>query len=281
MMLQLGLFCTHCWTRGVSLCATFALGLFVFGVSSATAQPNFLFFGFEVDEELTANTYGGANSTDGLDGAGFGITQGSSAFVINNATAQCCTIINSSVSSGSTGESLNNFNAASAAAIAMESSPGRFYFDFGYDVSDVPANAYAQIGIVINSDAGYDNTIGFGKLLTGNVGPTGNFPVLGTAANDGATMEILDSSDFAAGDYKGLVRVSMPIGAAPLLKFGTGGDGVLNFAQVGFSVNGGWAGSMKMSFDNVGFQVNVVPEPATCSLLSLTLAGLLMRRRVL
>lgn len=261
-------------SRALAVCAAVVL------IASTTwAQPNVTYFEFEVDEELTTNTYGGVNSTGGLDGAGFGVTQGSSAFVIDNATAKCCTIINTNVGGSSTGESLNNYNAARTAAIALESNPGRFYFDFGYDVSAVPANAFAQIGIVLNSDAGYDNSIGFGKLLGGNIGPTGNFPVLGTAAADGATMEVLDPSNFAAGDFKGLVRVSMPIGATPLLKFGTGGDGVLNFAQVGFTVNGGWAGTMKMSFDNVGFQVNVVPEPATCSLLGLALAGLLMRRR--
>jgi hypothetical protein len=260
MKMQLGSFLI----RGVAVCATLVLS-----AGAVLAQPNITYFEFEVNEGLTANTYGGANSTLGLDGAGYGITQGSSAFVINNATAQCCTIINSQVNGLATGEQLNNYNAARTAALLLDSRPGAFVFDLGYDVSGVFADAFLQIGVIINSDAGFSNSTVFGPLLGGNIGPTGNFPVLGAAAASGATMEVLDPSNFAAGDFKGLIRVSVPIvngdANSHTLPFGTNGDGVFDFAQVGFGINGGWPGFLDLSFDNVGFFA--VPEPTSLALL--------------
>ncbi len=261
-------------SRGVSACVLLALS-----VGTAVAQPNITYFEFEVNEGLTANTYGGVISAAGL-GGGFGVTQGSSAFVIDNATAQCCTIINSQVNGLAVGEQLNNYNAARDAALLLDSTPGFFVFDLGYDVSGVFADAFLQIGVVINSDAGFSNSTVFGPLLGGNIGPTGNFPVLGSAAASGATMEVLDPSNFAAGDLRGLVRVSVPIvnGDANnlTLPFGTNGDGVLDFAQVGFGINGGWPGFLDLSFDNVGFLA--VPEPASLMLLGACGLVALVRR---
>jgi hypothetical protein len=271
MRWQLGFF-----GRGLAACAMLALS-----AGAAMAQPNFTYFEFEVDEGLTANTYSGANSTGGLDGLGFGITEGSSAFVINNATAQCCSILNSQVNGMATGEQLNNYNAAAAAAAVLDNTPGAFVFDLGYDASGVFADAFVQIGVVINSDAGFSNSTVFGPLLAGNVGPTGNFPVLGGAAASGATIEVLDPSDFAGGDFKGLIRVSVPIvngdGDANTLPFGTNGDGVLDFAQVGFGINGSWPGFLDLSFDNVGFLA--VPEPTGLALLGTCGLVALVRRK--
>lgn len=259
---------------GLAVCA--AVGL-MFG--SAIAQPNITYFEFEVNEGLTANTYGGVNSAAGL-GGGFGVTEGTSAFVIDNATAQCCTIINSQVNGLAAGESLNNYNAARDAALVLDGTPGAFVFDLGYDVSGVFADAFLQIGVLINSDAGFSNSTVFGPLLGGNIGPTGNFPVLGSAAASGATITVLDPSNFAAGDFRGLIRVSVPIvngdADSNTLPFGTGGDGVLDFAQVGFGINGGWPGFLDLSFDNVGFYV--VPEPTSLSLFGVCGLFALVRR---
>jgi hypothetical protein len=258
MKTQLGLL-----GRCLVVCAAIALV-----TGTALAQPNITYLEFEVNEGLTANTYGGAISAAGL-GGGFGVTQGSSAFVIDNATAQCCTIINTQVNALSTGEPLNNYNAAKSAALRLDNQPGALMFDLGYDVSGVFADAFLQIGVIINSDAGFSNSTIFGPLLGGNIGPTGNFPVLGSAAASGATIEVLDPSNFAAGDLRGLIRVSVPIvnGDADTLTlpFGTNGDGIFDFAQLGFGINGGWPGFLDLSFDNVGFLV--VPEPTSLALL--------------
>jgi hypothetical protein len=271
MKMQLGFL-----SRGLAVCAAMALI-----AGSALAQPNITYFEFEVNEGLTTNTYGGANSAAGL-GGGFGVTQGSSAFVIDNATAGCCTFLSSSVNGMSTGEQLNNYNAARTAALLLDNTPGFFVFDLGYDASGVFSDAFLQIGVVINSDAGFSNSTVFGPLLGGNVGPTGNFPVLGAAAASGATMEVLDPSNFAAGDFRGLIRVSVPIvngdANSHTLPFGTGGDGIFDFAQVGFGRNGSWPGFLDLSFDNVGFLA--VPEPGSLSLLAVCgLAALVRRNR--
>jgi hypothetical protein len=93
-------------------------------------------------------------------------------------------------------------------------------------------------------------------------------------------MEVLDPSNIAAGDFRGLIRVSVPIvngDSDPLtLPFGTNGDGVFDFAQVGFGINGGWPGFLDLSFDNVGFYV--VPEPTCMALLGMCGLVALVRR---
>lgn len=259
----------------VAVVAVFSLALFQPGL--AYAQPNILFFEFETDEQLTVDPFGGVISSGGLDGAGFGVTQGNSALVLDNVTQPGgFTLINSDYNGFSTGEGLNNYNAAASAAALLNSNPGTLSFDLGYDASGVFADAFIQIGVVINSDEGFNNSTVFGPLLGGNVGPTGDFPTLGSAGASGATLTVLDPSDFAAGDFLGLIRVEIPTGPGALLPFGDGGDGSLDFIQLGFGYNGGWPGFLDLSLDNVGW--SVVPEPTSAAIVAIGLASLGLRR---
>ncbi len=249
-------------------------------VGMAFAQPDITVLEFEVNEMLANNPWGGTNSAAGL-GGGYGVTQGNQALVIDNKTSGCCDLFVIDVNGSESGEELNNWIASAAAATAIAASPpGHLSFDFGYDVTGVFADAFFQVGATLNSEAGFYG-VGFGQLLGGNIGPTGNFPVLGGAGAQGATMTVLDPSNFAAGDKRGLVRVTIPVGPGQLMQFGDGGDPGFDYAQIGFTFNGGWPGFLDMSFDNVGFIVNdVVPEPTSIALLGMCgLLGLIRRTR--
>jgi hypothetical protein len=241
---------------------------------------------FEVNEGTpSSNPHAGANSNIGLDGVvgGVGITEGANAFVIKNIPSN-----NSSdelgyqVSSSSTGEALNNYNAFVQAYNAIAGGNDVFLtYDYGYDTTNVTNTAFYQPGIALNSDQGFSERR-FGNLLQGNIGVGGNFPQLNaTAAAGGATMTILDPSTFGT-DNRGVIRMRIPVGTAgnsKLLNIGPGGDSVNDFFQIFFHSQGGWQGTMDLAIDRVGFDVVPIPEPATIAMIGTSLLALAFTRR--
>jgi len=242
-------------------------------------------FTFEINEGATlANPHGGANSTTGLDGAvgGVGITQGAQAFIINDIPpANDSTELSYQMSSSGVGEEANNYNAFVSAYNAIVSGFDVYLtYDYGYDATGVTTQGFFQPGIALNSDQGFSERR-FGNLLEGNIGPGGNFPILDAgAAAGGATMTVLDPSNFATGDMRGVIRVRIPVGTAgdlELLNIGPGGNATHDFFQIFFHSQGGWQGTQDWSIDRVGF--DVIPEPASLAISAFGLVALALLRR--
>lgn len=252
----------------------------------AKAQLDIEVLTFEtVEENEASNIFGALNSSVGLDGVngGLGITEGSQALLINDVpAANSDNFIAYGFSSSDTGEAGDNFAAFNAAHAAMESGKEVFLsFDFGFDSSGVTNDfGFFQPGIAVNSDAGFSE-LRFGNLLEGNIGPAAtSFPTLDSnAATAGVTMEVLDPSNAPDGDPRGLVRVVIPIGhdGTKPLNIGDGGDGLNDFFQLQFHRQGGWEGTIDVSFDRVGFIV--IPEPSSLILAALGLTMRLTGRR--
>ena len=154
-------------------------------------------------------------------------------------------------------------------------------YDYGYDATGVTSTGFFQPGIALNSDFGFSERR-FGNLLQGNIGPGGNFPTLNAAAAaGGATLTILDPINYT-NDNRGVARIRIPVGTTgnlKLLNMGPGGDTTNNFFQIFFHSQGGWIGTQDWSLDRVGFDVVIIPEPASLGIVGIGLAVLALVRR--
>jgi hypothetical protein len=169
---------------------------------------------------------------------------------------------------------------AAAATAAEAGQDVRLNFDVTFDAAGVTNEGFLQVGVFVNSEAGFQ-ALWFGGLLEGNIGFTGAFPTLDPAAiAGGVTMTTLDPVSYPAGDNLGAVRVSIPVGPGTIMPIGSGGDPGFDFAQMGFNMNSGYGGVVDFSFDNVGFEI--IPEPTTGAMMVMTgmaMAALGRRRK--
>jgi hypothetical protein len=266
--------------------ACLALVVAAVGIT-ASARAEFLpLLTFE-GPDLSGNPDGGEGIGANNGGAlgTFGATQGTSAWVFQNkvisgsATLFDIGTVNGDPIPPNDPERRNNYLAIAAASEAAKTQDVFLQFDLTYDASKVTSTGFLQVGVFINSEAGYDQ-VAFGDLLGGNIGPGGAFPTLGAAgAAGGVTLTVLDPSNYSGGDNLGAVRVSIPVGATKILMLSDGGTPGFDFAQFGFNVNGAPGGTVDFGFDNVGFQVGPVPEPASLGCLALAGLAMLAKRR--
>ena len=253
------------------------------GGNAFAAQLNVLTFE-SGEEDLITDTYGATETNVGLDGVvgGVGITEGQQAIVMKNISASpSAAFVTYQFSSGGVGEEGANYAGFNAAQQAMDNGADVFLnFDFGFDASGTTSAGFFQPGIALNSDGGFSSKW-FGALLQGNIGPgASSFPTLNaTAASQGVTMTFLDPYNLVGGDPRGVVRISIPVGSdgTKALNLDDGGDNVNDFFQIQFHKQGGWGGTIDVSFDNVGF--TIIPEPATLALAGLGFVTFIGRRR--
>jgi hypothetical protein len=255
---------------------------------TASARAEFLpFLTFE-GPDLSGNPDGGEGIGANNGGAlgTFGATDGTSAWVFHNKVVSGAQTlfdigtVNGNPSPPNDPEQRNNYLVFAAAAEAAKTQPVFLQFDLSYDATNITTAGFLQPGVIINSEGGFSNSIGFGGLIGGNIGPGGNFPNLpAAAAAKGITMTVLNPSDFTAGDYIGAVRLSIPTGPGQALPLSDGGTPGFDYAQFGFSINGNPTGTAEYAFDNVGFQIGPVPEPASAGLVAVAGLAMLARRR--
>lgn len=244
--------------KHVCIAATF-VALMTASAAHAVKIPLFTFENdeFAGDSELI-NPLNGANSSTGL-GGGFGITEGTQAFVVNNATASERPVWQTTVSGSDTGESLANYQAFRSAVSALQAGQNvTFNFDFSYDFTNVTDGAFFQPGLIFNnSGAGYQSNLAYGGLAGGNVRSYGDFPFIGPAAqNGGGTLTVVDPVNYTD-DLKGTLRMSIPVGlpgSGKPIMIGNNTDNADNsYFQFAFNTNGGWGGTANYAFDNFYF----------------------------
>jgi hypothetical protein len=267
--------------------------------AAGSAQAQFLPMATFEGPDLSGTPDGGEGLGTNNGGAigTFGATEGTSSLFFDNKAAGNQVLFDFGTMNGdpvppNDPERRNNYLVVAAASQAADPDPGGppappqdvfLQFDVTYDASATTTRGFIQLGVSINSEAGFD-ALWFGGLLNGDLGnpPFGpaDFPQLDpAAAAGGVTMTALDPSNFSTGDFVGAVRVSIPVGPSKILLLGTGGDPGFDFAQLGFNMNSGYGGALDLAYDNIGFQIGAVPEPASAGLLASAGLGLLAGRR--
>lgn len=195
-----------------------------------------------------------ANSTT------LGVTQGSQSLLIDNLTSGFKN--DTGVAAVGAGPVYDAWGAAGT-RIAAGDTDVKLEFDFSYDnanATNVPA--FGQLGLFVDSTGVGFKQYGTGALIGGNVGA--DFPALAAAAAaEGVTMTSVGPNT---------VHLAIPLGPTKSLNVGAPSAG--SSYQIGFKTNGGWGGSVDWAFDNMQLTgANVVPEPATLSLICLGLVA--------
>jgi hypothetical protein len=204
------------------------------GPSPAEAQ---LLFSFE--DGLQG--WHAANAT--LAQSPFGATDGSMAMLIDDLTPSFKNDV------GMTG----NFNGNTAGFesiygilnevgdyIAAGGNP-KLEFDLTTDLSNVSANGYMQLGMFIQSNAGFKE-YGTGNFLGGNALTSWPIPQ-GNALAEGVSVTSIGA---------GQVRVAVPL--QPRLQLAGSGA---TYYDIGFKSNGGWTGTADFAMDN--FRITGMP----------------------
>lgn len=139
-------------------------------------------------------------------------------------------------------------------AIANGETDVKLEFDFSWDHTNA-TNAWAQLGIFVNSSASPPFTNGFlqygtGALIGGNMGET--FPELHQfAINDGVTLTPLGPNS---------VHIAIPMGVAQVQSDDNGLHVMPGtFHDIGFKTNGGWGGTVDWAIDNIQLTGVLVP----------------------
>ncbi len=207
----------------------FAMCAMILVTPSAEAQ---LLWSFEPDLE----GWSAANAT--LTQSTFGATEGSMSMLMDDLTSGFKNDVGKTGNfNGSTAGFENAFDLLSVAAdeIAAGKTPN-FEFDFTFDLSNVTADAFMQLGMYINSDAGFSQ-YGTGDFIGGDT--NSSFPTLtgGLADSDGMTI----TPTAVPNQYHAVV----PLG--PTLKLGQGSG----FFDIGFKSNGAWSGTADIAIDNI------------------------------
>jgi hypothetical protein len=261
-------------TKKLAAIAVLAIAASASQASAQAFLPVLTFEGPDVSGAADGGEGLGVNNGGVL--GSFGATEGTTALVFDNALAANQVFFDIGTVNGdpvppNDPERLANYAVIAAAAAAAEAGQDvKLNFDVTYDASGVTNEGFLQVGVFINSEAGFD-ALWFGGLVGGNIGFTGTFPTLApAAAAGGVTMTVLDPSNYLAGDNLGAVRFSIPVGPSEILLLSSGGDPGFDFAQLGFNRNSGYGGVVDFAFDNVGFEI--IPEPTAGAIM--VVAGL-------
>lgn len=165
-----------------------------------------------------------------------GATDGTMAMLIDNLTPG---FKNDAGMTGNFNGSTPGFNDAynllsTAGNVLAAGGNPKLEFDLTTDVTGVTSNGYMQLGMFLNSTAGYKE-YSTGNFIGGNA--LTSWPVAeGQGATDGLTITPVTANQ---------VHVSVPL--APTLQIAGGST----FYDIGFKSNGAWEGTIDLAIDDV------------------------------
>jgi hypothetical protein len=196
-----------------------------------------------------------ANSTT------LGVTHGNSSLLLDNLTSGFKN--DAGVSTVGSGPAFDAWNQAATRLFAGDTDV-KLEFDFSYDhtnATNLPQ--FGQLALFLNSTSVGFTQYGTGQLIGGNLGQ--DFPRLDPAAvTDGVTL---------TSNGPNSVHIAIPLG----VRIGVGPG---TFYQVGLKANGGWGGTADWAIDNMRISgANIVPEPASASLVGLFGVGRMVAAR--
>ncbi len=177
----------------------------------------------------------------------FGATHGSSALLIDNITPGYKNTLTRSDNFGPATagmvEAYNAFNSA-ASVVAAGRTP-KLEFDLTWDFSQVTLSSWFQLGMVLNSQAGWQE-YNVGQLVVGNTDISAPTPVgLGAVAeNDGVTITSLGPSS---------ARLAIPFGPTKTINLVPNST----YYDIWFKSNGAWEGTIDLAVDN--FRITGLP----------------------
>ena len=230
-------------TRNSNLSARFAIRLplllvAILAISLSSAQAQLLW-----SYESSLEGWTAADAT--ISQSTFGATEGSMALLMDNLTSGFKNDVGKTGNFfASTAGFENAFELFSLAAdeIAEGNTPD-LEFDFTFDLANVTSDEFLQLGLYINSTAGFTQ-YGTGDFIGGDTNSTFPTVVGGQAAADGMTITPTGTTN----QYHAVV----PLG--PTLQLGEGSS----FFDLGFKSNGAWTGTLDMAIDNI--QITGLPE---------------------
>jgi hypothetical protein len=189
-----------------------------------------------------------ANSTT------LGVTDGVQSMLIDNLGPNFNNDAGQITHGAGSGNEFNIWDTA-AKAIANGDTDVKLEFDFSWDHAAVTTQAWAQLGIFVNSTPSPPFTNGFreygtGHLIGGNMGA--DFPLLAPAAvADGVTMTPIGENS---------VHLAIPMGLEQTQSDNQGLHIMPgSFYQMGFKTNGGWSGTVDWAIDNMRITGAVAP----------------------
>lgn len=216
------------------------LAVCLVSVLNSTAQAQLL-WSFEPDLE----GWSAANAT--VSQSTFGATEGSMSLLMDDLTSGFKNDVGKTGNfNGGTAGFENAYDLLLVAAdeIAAGKTP-KFEFDFTFDFGGIDPNgdAFMQLGMYINSSAGFTQ-YGTGDFIGGNTNTS--FPILtgGQAEADGMTI----TPTATPNQYRAVV----PLGPTLALAQGS------TFFDIGFKSNGGWQGTVDLAIDNI--RLSGLPE---------------------
>lgn len=173
----------------------------------------------------------------------FGATHGASAMKIEGLTSGWKSVVASTDNFGSATPGLtdvyNAFNVA-AGVIANGGTPS-LEFDLTWDFAGVTQSNWLQLGLAINSQAGWKE-YSVGEFIVGNADISSSTPVSldSIAVNDGATLTMIGPAS---------ARVAVPFGPTKMLNISPGST----YYHMQFRSSGAWEGTIDFAIDNIRF----------------------------